>query len=84
MHVSTALVHPHLRSLFLFAQDDYARLGGQYIHFFIAKGDGSFHWPVYRFPGGWDFGHNENVWASLPPADFDGDGKTDIIRSYYT
>jgi hypothetical protein len=65
-------------------KDDYARLGGRYIHFFIAKGDGSFFHPVYHFPGGWDFGHNEQVWATIPPADFDGDGKIDILRSHWT
>ena len=61
---------------------DIARLGATYIHFFVGKGDGSFYSPVFHFPKGWNFGWNENVWTTLPPGDFDGDGRTDVIRTY--
>lgn len=60
---------------------DFARVGGTYIHFFISKGDGQFHYPIYHFPSGWDFTFDENVWTTLPAADFDGDGRDDIIRT---
>jgi len=60
---------------------DFARLGPTYIHFFISNGDGSFHYPVYRYPSGWNFGFDENGWTTIPPGDFDGDGRTDIIRT---
>lgn len=63
---------------------DFARLGGQYIHFFISQGSGQFSYPIYPFPAGWNFGFDEAVWTSLPAGDFDGDGKADIIRTYHT
>jgi len=63
---------------------DYARLGPQYIHFFISQGNGKWWTPLYRFPNGWDFTTNENIFTTLPQGDFDGDGVTDFIRSAAT
>jgi len=60
---------------------DFARLGNTEVRFFISKGDGRYYTPTYKFPAGWDFTFDENIWSSVPPGDFDGDGKFDIIRT---
>ena len=38
---------------------------------------------MYPFPKGWNFGHNENTWATLKTADFDRNGQADLIRTSY-
>jgi len=63
---------------------DYARMSDKRMFLFINRGKGAFSHPVYNYPATWDFTHNEKIWTTLPPGDFDGDGRTDIIRTYYT
>lgn len=64
---------------------DLVNLGGTYMHIFINKGDGTWWSPVYRFPAGWDFFHGkEETWATLPVADSDGDGKSELYRASST
>jgi len=67
-------------------RQDYVRLGGTYCHFFISdpNSDGKFYYPVFRYPAGWNFGHDENGWTTLPPIDLDGDKRTDIVRTSST
>jgi len=59
---------------------DYARFGATYIHFFISRGDGSFFWPIYHFPGGWNFGWNEWVWTTMA-GHFEGGCRTHVLRT---
>jgi len=63
---------------------DFVRLGPTFAYFFIGKGNGDFWTPVFKYPNGLDFGTNEYYWTTLKPADYDGNGKTDIIRAYWT
>ena len=44
-------------------------------------GDGQYWAPIYPFPSGWDFTHDENVWTSLKAIDLNGDKKMDIVRT---
>jgi len=63
---------------------DFARMGDKRMFFFINKGAGQFWTPIYNYPPKWDFTMNEHIWTTLPAADFDGDAKSDIIRTYYS
>lgn len=63
---------------------DFSMVQGNYIHYFISKGDGSFYKPLFRFEHGWHFGWHEYYWSSLPAADYDGDGRNDRIMSYFS
>jgi len=64
-------------------RSDYARLGGTYMHLFISRGDGTFWQPVYKFPKGWNFRHDESVWTTLKAIDLNGDKRADIVRLHY-
>ena len=60
-------------------RDDFARLGVNFMHLFISRGDGTFWQPVYKFPKGWNF--ERKKWATIGPIDLNGDYKADFIRT---
>jgi RHS repeat-associated protein len=56
---------------------DFVRMGSHYLHPFISNGDGTFSISKYEYPG-WDFGQPSS-WETLT-GDYNGDGKTDVVR----
>jgi len=56
------------------------RVGPTYMHFFISRGDGSFHVPVYPFNAGQNYGWKESDWATLS-GDITGTCRTTIMRA---
>ena len=60
-------------------RQDFARLGVNFMHLFISRGDGTFWQPVYKFPKGWNF--ERKKWATIGPLDLNGDYKADFIRA---
>nr|BAJ94004.1 predicted protein [Hordeum vulgare subsp. vulgare] len=71
--------------------DDYGRVGPSYVHLFISKGNGQFYAPVYVYPSKdttglasaapQGFGVSDAEWSHLPNADYDGDGRFDIVMA---
>jgi len=46
-----------------------------YLPLLLSQGNGHYNFPIYHFPAGWNFHHAEHIWSTLPPGDFDGDGR---------
>ena len=49
---------------------------------------GQFYLPVYNMPKSkdgrtWDFTNDEKIWTTIA-GDFDGDSRTDFLRTYHT
>jgi len=63
---------------------DFAHVSPTHIYYFISKGDGSFHAPTFDIPKAFKLPFNEEKAPTLPAADFDGDGRADIVRTTAT
>ncbi|MFM9880348.1 MAG: FG-GAP-like repeat-containing protein [Burkholderiaceae bacterium] len=58
---------------------DFIRIDARHYWMFLSNGDGTFNTVVANYPSNPDFGIGANYWIPLT-GDFNGDGKTDLIR----